>query len=51
MSNFLHIIFVIIVNIIFWGMFIAYVIGAIAILWAIITGKWPGKGDNGLPWL
>lgn len=36
MIVFLHIIFVIVVNIICWGMLIAGIVGFIAVLWALI---------------
>ena len=47
MDTFLHIIFVIVVNVIGWGMLVAGVIGFIRVSWAMITGKNCGK----LPWL
>ncbi len=52
MSAFLHTIFVIVVNIIGWGMLIAGVIGFAAVLWAVITGKGNHRGNiPGQPWL
>lgn len=52
MSTFLHIIFVIVVNIIGWGMLIFGTIGFICVLWAMITGKGNHKGNiPGQPWL
>lgn len=50
MSSFLHIVFVVLANIIGWGMLIAGVIGFIWAFWVTITGK--GLGSNShLPWL
>lgn len=43
----LHTVFVIVINIIGWGMLVAGVIGFIRICWAIISGENCGK----LPWL
>ncbi|WP_289740926.1 hypothetical protein [Muribaculum intestinale] len=52
MSDFLHIVFVVFANLICWGMLVAGVVGFIAVLWAIITGKGNKKGNTpGLPWL
>ncbi len=52
MSDFLYTIFVILANIIGWGMLIAGIISFIAVIWAIITGKGNKKGNTpGLPWL
>lgn len=51
MIVFLHIIFVIVVNIICWGMLIAGIVGFIAVLWALITDKENHKGYTpGLLW-
>ena len=52
MNTFLHTIFVIVVNVIGWGMLVAGVIGFILVSWAVITGKGNHK-DNipGQPWL
>ncbi|MBD5317571.1 MAG: hypothetical protein HDS11_07880 [Bacteroides sp.] len=48
----LHTIFVIVANIIGWGMLVAVVIGFIRVYWAIITGEGNHKGNTpGLPWL
>lgn len=52
MSNFLHIVFVTVANIVCWGMLVAGVVGFIAVAWALITGKGNNKGNTpGLPWL
>lgn len=52
MSNFLHIVFVVLANIVCWGMLVAGVVGFIAVAWALITGKGNCKGNtHGLPWL
>ena len=52
MSTFLHTIFVVVVNIIGWGMLVAGVIWFIIISWVVITGKGNNKGNTpGLPWL
>lgn len=52
MSNFLHIVFVALANIICWGMLVVGVFGFIAVAWALITGKGNHKGNTpGLPWL
>lgn len=56
MSNFLHIIFVVLANIVCWGMLIAGVVGFISFLWFMVTNK--DKGSNphnpnsgsGMPW-
>lgn len=43
--------FVIVVNIICWGMLIAGIVGFIAVLWALITDKENHKGNTpGLLW-
>lgn len=52
MSGFLHTIFVILANVIGWGMLIAGIVGFIAVAWALITNKGNNKGNTpGLPWL
>ena len=52
MSTFLHTIFVIVANVIAWGMLVAGVIWFVIISWAVITGKGNNKGNTpGLPWL
>lgn len=56
MSNFLHIIFVVLANIVCWGMLVAGVVGFISFFWFMVTNK--GKGSNphnpnsgpGMPW-
>lgn len=56
MSNFLHIIFVVLANIVCWGMLVAGVVGFITFFWFMVTNK--GKGSNlhnpnsgsGMPW-
>ncbi len=57
MSSFLHILFVIVANVIGWGMLVAGVIGFIGYIWIMITDK-PSSGRNphnpgsgsGMPW-
>lgn len=52
MSNILHTIFVVLANLIGWGLLIAAVVGFIFTAWACITGKGNNKNNNsGLPWL
>lgn len=52
MGNILHYLFVIIVNIIGWGVLVFGVAGFIAVFRALITGKGNNKGNTpGLPWL
>lgn len=56
MSNFLHIIFVILVNFIGWGMLVAGVIGFIGYFWIMLTDKPSGRNPHnpnsgsGMPW-
>lgn len=39
MSNFLHIIFVVLANIVCWGMLVAGVVGFITFFWFMVTNK------------
>ena len=48
MNDFLHIIFVIVANIVGWGLLLAGVIAFIWVLWRLLTK--PGKNGS-LPWL
>ncbi len=56
MSDFLHTIFVILANVIGWGMLIAGIVGFLSFIGFMISGK--GKGSNphnpgsgsGMPW-
>lgn len=57
MSNFLYIIFVVIVNIIGWGMLVAFILFFFGYVWIMLTAK-PSSGRNphnpsggsGMPW-
>ena len=52
MSNILHSVFVVLANLIGWGLLATGVVGFIAVVWALITGKGNNKGNTpGLPWL
>ncbi len=50
MSSFLHILFVIVANVIGWGMLVAGVIGFIGCIWFLITDKSSSGHDPYDPW-
>ncbi len=56
MSNFLHIIFVVLANIVCWGMLAAWIVWFISFFWVMITDKRNGRNPHnpntgsGMPW-